>query len=88
MNDKPVEKLVVERQKTHGDFVRNAQISQELKYVIYTHMDKNSCSKIHAEALDMICLKLSRIASGQADFAGHWEDIEGYARLARNACRK
>ena len=35
------------------------------------------------EALDMMACKISRILSGQATYADHWLDIEGYARLAR-----
>lgn len=38
------------------------------------------------EALDHIAGKLSRIFSGQAGFVGHWEDVSGYAELARLAC--
>lgn len=33
------------------------------------------------EALDMICLKMSRILSGKANTKDHWTDIAGYATL-------
>ena len=39
-------------------------------------------SPVQREAVDMICLKLSRIISGQSHFRDHWDDIAGYARLA------
>jgi hypothetical protein len=32
----------------------------------------------------MIAMKIARILSGNANFADHWEDIEGYARLVSN----
>jgi hypothetical protein len=38
----------------------------------------------HAEALEMIAMKIARILSGNPNFADHWEDIEGYARLVSN----
>ena len=82
--------LLAERQKTHGDFSKNAEISRKLKDIFYFYHD-NSEEKlgvIHREALDMIALKLSRVLSGQADFRDHWDDISGYAKLASEACKK
>jgi hypothetical protein len=32
----------------------------------------------------MIAMKIARILSGNSNFADHWEDIEGYARLVSN----
>jgi hypothetical protein len=77
--------LLVERQKTHGDFKLNAEISQGIKS--WFDMPQTSkLSKVHREALDMIALKLSRILSGQANFKDHWDDIAGYAKLGSEAC--
>jgi hypothetical protein len=36
-----------------------------------------------SEALDMICLKISRIVTGDHNAVDHWQDIEGYAALIR-----
>lgn len=71
--------LTQERGTTHGDFATNAFVSQRLKEVLDTKRDKYT--DVQKEALDMISMKLSRIASGHADFADHWEDIQGYAQL-------
>lgn len=71
------EQLTEERGKTHGAFEDNARISQFLKAVLR----HDEYSDVQAEAIDMICLKLSRIASGQAQFKDHWDDIAGYAHL-------
>ena len=73
--------LLVEREKTHGDFAQNALISQMLKSIMHRG-DPTKYTDVQAEAIDMICLKLSRIASGQAYHADHWDDIAGYAKLA------
>ena len=80
--------LLVEREKTHGDFVVNAAISQALKRIIHAPTVLRNFSDVQSEALDMIALKLSRILSGQADFKDHWDDIAGYAKLASEACSK
>lgn len=77
--------LLQERQKTHGDFRLNAHVSQRLKQVIYGKGVRPD-NDVFCEALDMICLKISRIASGQADYKDHWDDIAGYAKLASEAC--
>lgn len=85
------EALLAERGTTHGSFRTNAIISQELKNICHRHMSIRTMhakgalySPTHVEAIDMICLKLSRILSGQAHFAEHWDDIAGYAKLGRN----
>ena len=81
--------LLVERQSTHGSFEHNAMISQELKEIMRNPRPgiQPPSLSVHREALDMIALKLSRILSGQAHYADHWDDIAGYAKLAREACK-
>lgn len=80
------DKVLEERNSTHGDFTRNAEISQALKAVFHANLDA-SATKVHLEAMDMIALKLSRILSGQSNFEDHWADIAGYAVLAARACK-
>lgn len=78
--------LLQEREKTHGSFKQNALISQCLKQTFQQDGHYKDLCNEHAEALDMIALKLSRILSGQANFKDHWDDIAGYAKLASEAC--
>lgn len=79
--------LLQVRQKTHGDFGLNSAISQKIKNVFKrVHPHYENLSDVHKEALDMIALKLSRIMSGQPDFADHWDDVAGYAKLGSEAC--
>jgi len=84
----PRDPLLVARQRTHGDFRSNAEISQRIKKIFRDNTVTVSpgTSNVHLEALDMIALKLSRILSGQADYADHWRDVAGYAKLAEEAC--
>lgn len=80
--------LLNERQTTHGDFSQNAIYGQELRSLFRSSPLWVNMPPMQREALDNIATKFSRILSGQADFAGHWEDVEGYARLARQACMR
>lgn len=66
----------------------NARCSQELKNLLHKYIELQGpdISPTQLEALDMICLKLSRIVTGRAMFRDHWKDIAGYAGLAAEAC--
>ncbi len=79
--------LLEERQKTHGSFIQNADISQRIKGIAKDNGYKDMCA-VHREAFEMIALKLSRILSGQAQFKDHWDDIAGYAKLASEVCKE
>lgn len=82
MKRKPI---LIDREKTHGDFSDNANASQRIKAVI---READISNPVFRESLDMIALKIGRICSGQSDFRDHWEDIAGYAELAAEACGK
>lgn len=73
-------KLLDERKKTHGNFEDNARVSQELKRILYRNQ-LEEFTDVQAEALDMICLKLSRICSNP-NYADNWDDLAGYSTLA------
>ncbi len=72
--------ILVEREKTHGDFRDTASVSQRFRDTIRSY---GSLTATQEEALMMIALKIARILCGDAFFAEHWDDIIGYARLGR-----
>lgn len=76
------EALVTERGKTHGDWMRQAVIAQELKRVI-ADWDTAGIKPQQREALEMIAVKMSRILSGNPNEPDHWDDIAGYAVLGK-----
>ena len=80
--------LLAQRQTTHGEFSQNAIYAQELRTLCRSSPRWPQIPPAQREAMDMIATKFSRILSGQADCAEHWEDVEGYARLARDACTR
>jgi hypothetical protein len=83
--------LTKERQKTHGDWAVTARIAGRLKSVIELEVglrvDQNrpALKDAQREALDMILCKIARIVSGDPNHPDHWDDIAGYAQLAREA---
>jgi len=81
--------LLEQRAKTHGDFIINCQISQDLKSVMRDSPNWNGLTVSQAEALDMIAHKIGRILAGDSQFQDHWDDLAGYAHLAaeRTSCQ-
>ena len=76
--------VLKQRGKRYGSFANHADCSQKLKAVLRNHMgaDKwNSLSPAQAECLEMLCLKLGRIANGDPNYEDNWRDIAGYAEL-------
>jgi hypothetical protein len=82
----PTTELLTERGTTHGSFTDNARNGQMLRDAFRSSPKWASMPLEHREALDHIAGKLSRILSGQSNFADHWADIAGYATLAKDAC--
>jgi hypothetical protein len=76
--------MLAERAETHGDYGVTA--------TIYAHMVsmfmQNRRSELTPEqmtAVLMILMKLARIGAGNPDEADHWNDIIGYATLAKQS---
>lgn len=69
------------REKTHGVYRENANMSQSIKDTLRSGKNWESLSDTQKEALEMIAVKLARLLSGDANFRDHWDDIAGYAQL-------
>ena len=80
--------ILEERQGTHGEFADVAEISQELKNVFRNKEGWVNLTRVQREALDNIAQKAARILAGDPNFADHWVDIQGYAKLAEKEIRK
>lgn len=72
-----------ERGSRYGSFEGHAQVTQDLKDVIYDALKlrNKELKPDQYEALDMICHKIGRIVNGDANYADSWHDIAGYASL-------
>lgn len=73
--------LTTEREKTHGDWKKQAHCSRLLKELVADYDD--GLSFYQREALEMICVKISRILCGDPNEPDHWDDIAGYAHLGK-----
>lgn len=73
--------ILVEREKTHGDFRKNAQVFNEISSRL-----PDCLSGPQRLAVVMIVAKLARIHSGNSKEKDHWLDIAGYAKLGAEAC--
>lgn len=78
------QEILVEREKTHGNFKMNAEIWMELRGAASIA----SLSESQQLALIMIYVKVARILSGQGGIVDHWMDIAGYANLAAESCEE
>jgi len=91
---KTVDSILAERQSTHGDFREHAQITQEIKRVMHASRNWMHMPATHRETFEMIAHKIGRALAGDFNFADHYADIQGYARLierqieARNVTRE
>lgn len=73
--------ILSEREQTHGDYARSAELAQALKVRFRATKGAERLLPHQQEAVEMILFKLSRIASGNPGHADHWRDIAGYATL-------
>jgi hypothetical protein len=73
--------ILKERGGRYGLFKDNALIAQELKEVMRRGIKWSALAPDQKEALDMFAAKISRLLTGDPDYADNWDDIAGYAKL-------
>ena len=78
-----IEPTLKERESTHGPWTEGCDISQQLKACFDEYREERP--HYINEALDRICMKLSRIAVGDCMNTEHWHDIQGYSKLTEIA---
>lgn len=76
------------RGEKYGPPSRQFKVAQQLKAILRDACEKTEglgthppISRIHAECLEMIATKLSRIVCGKSDYDDNWLDIKGYADI-------
>lgn len=72
--------LLIEREKTHGSFAKNAEVFNNLCNSVPDVLKGRQ-----RLALTMIFAKIAR-AMQTPHVKDHWEDIAGYAKLGSEAC--
>ena len=81
-------KTLDKRNSTHGDYVKQCWITNEIKHVIRQGKNYDGLSPYAMEALDMIAVKIGRIMEGNPLEPDHWHDIAGYATLTERELLK
>lgn len=76
--------LLGSRGVTHGDFAQHARVAQAIKAAYRASLNWASLSDGQKTALEANADKVARILSGDADHPDHWDDIAGYAVLAKS----
>lgn len=78
-------RILMERGKLYGNFLRQASIACELKRVMWQHIVwTEQLAPDQREALEMMAVKMARIINGDPNHADSWRDIAGYALLIVN----
>jgi len=77
-------KVIEERSKIYGDFRDIAEISQDLKAVLFDCYENSE--PVVREGLDMILHKLARVSGSKEGYKyiDNWRDISAYAQLIVN----
>jgi len=77
-------KVIEERSKIYGDFKDIANLSQNIKSLMFTAYEANE--PVVCEGLDMIIHKLSRIGSTIDGYKNldNWKDLSAYAKLVHD----
>lgn len=79
--DTDVAAILEERGKRYGKFKDHANVTQQLKNVIFGFNPAIALEPDQKEALEMIAHKIGRIVNGDPHYADSWVDIAGYAQL-------
>lgn len=76
------DKILVEREKTHGKFEDNAKVWQAICLMADSTRFKDDTQRC---AFSMIALKMARLLQAP-NIKDHWDDIAGYAKLGAETC--
>ena len=73
--------VLQQRGSRYGEFISNANVSQDLKCIMEQSTNWNNMDNDMREALHMIAHKISRILEGDYSYDDSWVDIAGYSTL-------
>lgn len=76
-----VASILADRTPKYGAFIDNATISQSVKDIFHQSPNWTKLRADQQEALDMMCIKLGRILSGDPNHKDSWQDLAGYPLL-------
>lgn len=80
--------VLQQRGSRYGEFINNANMSQDLKCIMEQSTNWNSMDNDMREALHMIAHKIARILEGDYSYDDSWVDIAGYSTLVAERLQK
>ena len=80
-----LQEMLNERGDTYGNYAEMASVSQAIKDAIV--QGSALLNPAQRESMEMIAVKMARIACGDPNHVDSWEDIAGYATLIVNQIR-
>lgn len=83
-----INKVLAERESTHGSFSENSEISQGIKELLRMGRSYHKMNPMMKETVDMIAHKLSRAVSGDPYYRDVWTDLTGYPALVDNFLKR
>lgn len=83
-----LDSVLQERGSRYGEFISNANVSQDLKCIMEQSTNWNNMDNDMREALHMIAHKISRILEGDYSYDDSWVDIAGYSTLVAERLQK
>lgn len=83
-----IQGVLDERGKRYAKFIDNASVAQDLKSIVHNSKNYLSMKSDQQEALDMICSKISRMVTGEAEYEDNLVDIIGYSQLVLDRIRQ
>ena len=81
-------KTLKKRNDNYGSFKEFSDTCQAFKQLLNSSKNFKDHPAHVREGLEMICHKITRIINGKHDYLDSWVDIEGYARVTREAIQK
>lgn len=82
-----LEGILQARGARYGKFTDNAKIAQLLKATLRIGKRWGDAAYDVREAADNICIKLSRMLTGDPEYVDNWDDIAGYAKVVADRIR-
>lgn len=79
-----VDKILKEREITHGDYATKCDTIQYMKNAMRSTNGFYKLESDQAESLELILTKIGRILHGDPNHIDSWLDIAGYSQLIVN----
>ena len=80
------DRLLAEREKTHGEYEDDARAAMRLIDVV-NEETAVSLTYVQRHTLHMICHKIARIITGDPNHLDHWVDLVGYPELVARSLK-